>query len=314
MCSSLIASETSELLGAANTRVAVYSPTDRSLLLVRRGTRHVGRHRRRRRCAGLACTRSVESVRDRSGRDHHRASDADVGYIVGDRARSRAATSGARISVPLIFRSGECAGAIEFGWSGRQRLGDDEHAAVALVAELTARSYRTSGHRRAGAGRRRETQRSHPGAGLGGIGSRSHRGGSPAGATCRRARHALVITATDASSRGRPSDSTRGSRSSRPRSSMSFARSTNPPTAQRPGLRNRPNHPDGEPPAVPRRLPAPGEVLDHMGIVAGAHVPVHDPSGAPDRRAVDRVAIPGRLSAAPSAQCSPPLLSRSVRH
>ena len=276
---SLIASETSELLGAASARVAVYSPTDRSLLLVRRGTR---------RSAGtvddtlpLASDAPLSvAVRDRNTVTTMKQSDAEVGYtwVTGPAVGGDALS---RISAPLIFRSGECAGAIEFGWPTRERLGDDDHAAAALVAELTARAYEravTAELVQGGAARLSDLTQALASAASAAEVIEVVRLLVP---PVLGARHALVIVASD----NRPGSSLRLDQGLEEFSAsvVDEFRSIEP-TDDVPSARafaedriilmeNRDQY--------VADYPNLAEVFDHMGIVAGAHVPVHDSSGVP---------------------------------
>jgi GAF domain-containing protein len=276
---SLVASEAAELLGATSTRVAVYSPTDRSLLLVRRGTRRgVGTVDDLLEVAAPTplsdCVRTHEPVVSAG------VSDGQAGYtwVTGPAVGGDVVS---RIAVPLLFHSGECAGAIEFGWSDRHGGSDDDQAAAVLISELTARSYERAVIAelvQGGAARLSDLTQALASASSAVEVIDVVRQMVP---QVVGARHALVIMATE----GRPGSPLRLDHGLEEFSLdvVGQFRSIDPnddlPSAQAFAtdrmilMEDRAAYLEHYPHLLP--------VLSHMGIISGAHVPVHDPSGLP---------------------------------
>ena len=183
------------------------------------------------------------------------------------------------ICVPLVFHSGECAGAIGFTWTDRDSFTDIDHSAVAMIAELSSRALERAVIAelvQGGAARLSELTQALT---------------SAASATevievVRRlvppvlgARHALVAVA-----QGRPSTSLLLDQGLDAFSDevVGVYRSielTEAVPSVDAFIANRPLFIEDRGKYL-ERYPDLEELLDHMGIVAGAHVPVHDARGA----------------------------------
>lgn len=276
----VIASRAGQIVGASHTDVTRQHASAPTALLVRHGSgpnqqvQPGDEMRPLDATAPLAdCVRSKAPV-VLSGRAEV---EANYPHLIDDGAGDR---QWSVICMPLLFHGGECAGAIEFTWTDRDSFTDTDHSAVAMIAELSSRALERAVIAelvQGGAARLSElTQALTSAASAAEVIEVVRRLVPPV----LGAHHALVAVA-----QGRPSSSLQVDQGLDAFSDdvvgvyRSIELTESVPSADAFNA-NRPLYLQDRGKYL-ERYPHLEELLGHMSIVAGAHVPVHDARGTP---------------------------------